>query len=104
MKSVIVEMTKKSFGHVGVKNKKNELIGIITDGDLRRKINKKFFDYKANAIMTAKPVLVKEDILVIDALNIMNEKKITCLFVVDKISNKSPTGIVHVHDCIRYVR
>ena len=44
MKSVIIEMTKKSFGHVGVKNKKNQLIGIITDGDLRRNINKQFFE------------------------------------------------------------
>ena len=41
-KSVLIEITKKSLGHVGVTNSKNEIIGIITDGDLRRKINKSF--------------------------------------------------------------
>jgi arabinose-5-phosphate isomerase len=103
MKSVIIEMTKKSFGHVGVKNKKSELIGVITDGDLRRNINNHLIESKAKMIMTQRPKLVDQNILVIDALNIMNKNKITCLFVVDKEKNKSPIGIVHIHDCIRYV-
>ena len=103
MKSVLIEMTKKSFGHVGVKNKKNQLIGIITDGDLRRNINKQFFERKANVIMTPKPKLVKKDILVVNALNIMNKNKITCLFIVDNEKNRTPIGIVHIHDCLRYV-
>ena len=96
MKSVIIEMTKKSFGHVGVKNK-NQLIGIITDGDLRRNINKQFFE-KANMIMTPKPKLIKKDILVLEALNIMNKNKITCLFIVNDEKNKTPIGIIHIHD------
>ena len=54
-------------------------------------------------IMTQRPKLVNQNIFVIDALNIMNKNKITCLFVVDKEKNKSPMGIVHIHDCIRYV-
>ena len=103
MKSVLIEMTKKSFGHVGVKNKKNQLIGIITDGDLRRKINKNFFEYNAKMLMTLKPILIEKDCLVIDALSIMNKNKITCLFVVDKQKNKVPLGIIHIHDCLRYV-
>ena len=103
IKSVIIEMTKKSFGHVGVKNRKNEIVGIITDGDLRRNINKNFFDRKAGMIMTPKPKLVDENILVIEALNIMNKNKITCLFVVDKKKNTLPKGIIHIHDCLRYV-
>ena len=103
MKTIIIEMTKKSFGHVGVKNKKGELIGVITDGDLRRNINNHLIDSKAKMIMTQRPKLVNQNILVIDALNIMNKNKITCLFVVDKEKNKSPIGIVHIHDCIRYV-
>jgi arabinose-5-phosphate isomerase len=102
IKSVIIEMTKKSFGHVGVKNKKNELIGIITDGDLRRNINKHFFDNRAKMIMTSKPKLVEKNILVGDALNLMNKYKITCLFVVDKNKSKIPIGIIHIHDCLRY--
>ena len=103
IKSVIIEMTKKSFGHVGVKNKKNELIGIITDGDLRRNLNKKFFDGKASMIMTSKPKLITKNILVTDALNIMNQNKITCLFIVDEEKKKSPIGIIHIHDCVRYI-
>lgn len=103
MKDVIIEMTKKSFGHVGVKNKKNELIGIITDGDLRRNISKHFLNIKANMIMTSKPKLVRQNILVLDALNIMNKNKITCLFVVKKEKSKSPTGVIHIHDCLRYI-
>ncbi len=103
MKAVIIEMTKKSFGHVGVKNKKNQLIGIITDGDLRRNINKQFFEKKANMIMTPKPKLIKKDILVLEALNIMNKNKITCLFIVNDEKNKTPIGIIHIHDCLRYV-
>ena len=96
-------MTKKSFGHVGVKNKKSELIGVITDGDLRRNINNHLIESKAKMIMTQRPKLVNQNILVNDALNIMNKNKITCLFVVDKEKDKSPMGIVHIHDCIRYV-
>ena len=103
MRSVIIEMTKKSFGHVGVKNNKNELIGIITDGDLRRNINKHILNNKAKMIMTSKPKLVEKDTLVLDALNIMNKNKITCLFVIDNKKNNCPIGIIHIHDCIRYV-
>ena len=103
MKSVLIEMTKKSFGHVGVKNKKNQLIGIITDGDLRRNLNNKFFDLKAKMIMTPKPKLIEKDLLVVDALNTMNKNKITCLFVVNTDEKKLPIGIIHIHDCLRYV-
>ena len=103
MKSVVIEMTKKSFGHVGVKNNKNELIGIITDGDLRRNINKKFFERNARMVMTKKPKLINKNMLVTDALNIMNKSKITCLFVVNLGKKRTPVGIIHIHDCIRYV-
>ena len=96
-------MTKKSFGHVGVKNKKNQLIGIITDGDLRRNIDENFLKLKAKMIMTPRPKLIKKDSLVIDALNIMNKNKITCLFIINNNNSKSPLGIIHIHDCLRYV-
>ena len=104
MKSVLIEMTKKSFGHVGVKNRNNELIGIITDGDLRRRINKNFFNLKAKKIMTKNPKLIDQDELVSIALNIMNKNKITCLFVTKNHINKVPLGIIHIHDCIRHER
>ena len=102
IKKVLIEMTKKSFGHVGVRNKKHQLIGIITDGDLRRNMNHNFFKAKAKEIMTYKPYLIKENELISNAISIMNTKKITCLFVIKNKSSKIPVGIIHIHDCIRY--
>ena len=52
--------------------------------------------------MSSKPKLISKDSLVLDALSIMNNNKITCLFVVEKTKEKSPIGIVHIHDCLRY--
>ena len=103
MKSVIFEMTKKSFGHVAVKDKKNRLIGIITDGDLRRHIRKALLDVNVKEIMSLKPMLICKEELVIDILQKMNTNKITCLFVVNNLKEKKPIGIIHIHDCIRYV-
>ena len=103
MKSVIVEMTKKSFGHVAIKNKENRLIGIITDGDLRRHIRKALLDVNVKEIMSSKPMLICKEELVINVLQKMNANKITCLFVVNNLKEKIPIGIIHIHDCIRYV-
>ncbi len=103
MKSVIIEMTKKSLGHVAVKNKANKLVGIITDGDLRRHIKKGFLTLNAKEIMTSKPIVIVKEELVINTLQKMNANKITCLFVVSSLKEKKPIGIIHIHDCIRYV-
>ncbi len=102
MKSVIIEMTKKSFGHVGVKNRYNKLVGIITDGDLRRNIKSDFLSLEAREIMSLRPKLILKDELVVNALNLMNINKITCLFIVNNKRDKKPTGVIHIHDCIRY--
>ncbi len=98
MSNALIKMTKKSFGCLGVIDKKNRIIGIITDGDLRRKINSKFFNKKASEIMTKNPTLAHKDMLVGEALNLMNDKKITSLFVCE---NKKPIGIIHIHDLLR---
>ena len=98
MSKAIITMTKKSFGCIGVTDKQNKIIGIITDGDLRRKINSKFFEKKASEIMTKNPLLADKKMLVGEALNLMNSKKITSLFVCEK---KKPLGIVHIHDLLR---
>ena len=103
MKSVIVEMTRKSFGHVAVKDKKNRVIGIITDGDLRRHMKEKLLDLKVKEIMSSSPILICREELVINILQKMNENKITCLFVVNNLTEKKLIGIVHIHDCLRYV-
>ncbi len=98
MSRAIILMTKKSFGCLGVVDKNKKIIGVITDGDLRRKMNSKFFEKKAKEIMTKNPTIASKDILVGEALNIMNTKKITSLFICE---NKKPLGIVHIHDLLR---
>ena len=98
MSKALITMTEKSFGCIGVINKKEQIVGIITDGDLRRKLNSKFFEKKASEIMTKNPTLANKNMLVGEAINLMNTKKITSLFICDK---KRPLGIVHVHDLLR---
>jgi arabinose-5-phosphate isomerase len=98
MSKTLITMTKKSFGCVGVLNKKQKLVGIITDGDLRKKMNNKLFNLTASEIMTKKPTTGNKNMLVGEVLNIMNTKKITNLFICEK--NK-PIGIIHIHDLLR---
>ena len=98
MSKAIIIMTKKSFGCLGVVDKNKKIIGIITDGDLRRKMNSKFFEKKAHEVMTKNPTIANKQMVVGEALNIMNRKKITSLFVCE---NRKPIGIIHIHDLLR---
>tara|TARA_B110000438_G_C15724283_1_gene611241 strand:- start:24 stop:980 length:957 start_codon:yes stop_codon:yes gene_type:complete len=98
MSNVLLVMTKKSFGCVGVVNKLNKIIGIITDGDLRRNMNYKIISKTALEVMTKKPLVADKETLVGEAINIMNAKKITSLFICEKMK---PIGIVHIHDLLR---
>ena len=101
MKNAVLEITRKSFGHVIVTNKSNKIVGIITDGDLRRAINKSLLDNHVNLVMKKNPFVIKEDLLCTEALGLMNEKKISCLFVERKMK---PIGIVHIHDCLKLLK
>ena len=101
MKNAVLEITRKSFGHVIVTNKLNKIVRIITDGDLRRAINKSLLDNHVNLVMKKNPFVIKEDLLCTEALSLMNEKKISCLFVEHKMK---PIGIVHVHDCLKLLK
>jgi arabinose-5-phosphate isomerase len=98
MKDAVLEITRKSFGHVGVVNKSKKIIGIITDGDLRRSINNNLLDKKVKLVMRTNPFLISEDELTSEALRLMNDKKISCLFIEKKLK---PVGIIHIHDCIK---
>tara|TARA_B100000989_G_scaffold228595_1_gene175573 strand:+ start:40 stop:999 length:960 start_codon:yes stop_codon:yes gene_type:complete len=98
MSKALLIMTRKSFGCVGVVNKNNIIIGIITDGDLRRNLNSKLFEKKAHEVMTKNPLLVNSKMLVGEAINLMNTNKITSLFICEK---KKPIGIIHIHDLLR---
>lgn len=100
MQEVILTMTAKMLGCVGVIDESGNLVGMITDGDLRRSMSNDVMSKTAKDIMTVNPRTITGDILVAEALNIMNNtgKGITQLFVVD---NKLPIGIVHMHDCLK---
>ncbi len=98
MDHVIVVMTEKRFGCAGIVDDKGKLIGIITDGDLRRHMNNGITAKTAAAIMTRNPMTVPPRLLAAEALKILNDTKRTQLFVVDE--NK-PVGILHIHDLLR---
>lgn len=97
MSTAIIEMTKKRFGCLGVVSKANTLIGIITDGDLRRHMGNSILKKKTTSIMTKKPKTVNKDIFASEALDIMKKNKITQVFITE---NNKPIGILHIHDCI----
>lgn len=100
MQEALLEMTSKMLGCVGIINKKGELVGIITDGDLRRWLSPELMTEKACKVMTKNPQTISPDALAIEALNKMNNtgKGITNLFVVE---GKKPVGVIHIHDCLR---
>jgi arabinose-5-phosphate isomerase len=107
MSDVLLVMTSKRFGCAGVTDGTGGLVGVITDGDLRRHMQGDLLKQQARDVMTAKPRLVRSGALGGEALRLMNqhEKPVTCLFVVadedvGKASPK-PVGIIHVHDCLR---
>lgn len=101
IKDVILEMTSKRFGATSVVNKKGELIGIFTDGDLRRLIEKapNFFELRAKETMTTNPKVISENALAARALNLMEFFNITCLIILN--GERKPMGIVHLHDLLR---
>ena len=102
MQHVLVAMAERRFGCVGVTDKKGALIGIVTDGDLRRHMGRDLLDQSAADVMTRAPKIAHPDQLAAEALALMNEKKITQLFVLDpKDKAKKPLGILHIHDCLR---
>ena len=95
---VIIEMTQKGFGCTAVLDEDGKLVGIITDGDLRRNINVDFKKVVASEIMSKKPITLEKDAFASKALYIMNEKEITQIFVA---KNNEPIGILHMHDLVR---
>lgn len=101
MKEVIIEMTSKGFGATAVVNREGKLVGIITDGDLRRFVNRggNFDSSVARDVMTTQPKTAKMEELAVEALKRMENHKITVLIVVD--DEQRPVGIIHMHDILR---
>ena len=95
MHDAIVEMSAKRLGIIGVVDDAGNLVGAITDGDLRRHIEQGL-DHTAAEFMTRDPKTIAADSLIDDALTLFDEHKITALFVVD---GEKPVGVLHIHDC-----
>lgn len=98
MDDVLLEMTSKSFGCAGVRSVQGDLLGIITDGDLRRHMGRDLLGQKAKDIMHQNPKTIHSRALAEEALKLMNDKAITSLFIVDE---GKPVGILHIHDLLR---
>jgi arabinose-5-phosphate isomerase len=98
MHDAVVVMSEKRLGVVGVTDSDGHLVGVITDGDLRRNIERGL-DHKAAEFMSQDPKTVASDALVGDAVALFDEYKITSLFVVDHNGGKRPVGVLHIHDC-----
>ena len=100
MDRVILEMTSKGLGCTNVIDENEKLVGIVTDGDLRRFLAKGITDLNVSVLeaMTVNPKSVNPETLAVDALNLMEENKITMLPVVNK--ENIPVGMLHMHDLI----
>ncbi len=98
MSDALVHMTTKGFGCVGIVDAQNKLVGIITDGDLRRHMRPDLLEATVEAVMTKSPKSVTPDQLISETLDILNTTKVTALFVVEA---GKPVGIIHVHDLLR---
>jgi arabinose-5-phosphate isomerase len=98
MADAIVHMTEKGFGCLGVIGRDGALIGIVTDGDLRRHLGPDLLSRPVREVMTPRPKTTAPDVLVGATLELLNSAKITALFVVE---DGKPVGIVHMHDLLR---
>lgn len=104
MRDVLITMTAGGFGVAGVVDLTGALVGIITDGDLRRHMERDLLDRPARDVMTPGPKTIAPTLLAAEALATMNNaaQKVTCLFVVpSEGKSRRPLGILHVHDCLR---
>ncbi|PRY75667.1 arabinose-5-phosphate isomerase [Yoonia maritima] len=100
MTDTLLIISQKGFGVVGVVDENQTLIGIVTDGDLRRHMSG-LLDHSAGEIMTTNPTVISSQSLAAEALAIMNNRKITCLFAADQSNPDKIAGILHIHDCLR---
>lgn len=102
MQHAILEMNEKGIGCTAVISDKNKIVGVITDGDLRRHISlPNLLELIVKDVMTEKPSTISSDALMGDALAIMEKKSITSLFVVNE--DQRIEGVLHIHDCLQKI-
>ncbi len=102
VKEALFEITAKRLGVTGVTNDKRQLVGVLTDGDLRRGLANKveILSLAANQLMTRNPKTIPADTLASEAVAVMEKYSITSLFVLEP-ETKTPVGIVHLHDLVK---
>ena len=98
MSEAIVLITQKGFGCLGITDAQNRLVGIITDGDLRRNLDNGLLQRRVDEVMTPNPRCIAPDELVASAIEILNSAAITALIVAE---DGHPVGVVHMHDLLR---
>jgi arabinose-5-phosphate isomerase len=98
MSDALVEMTSKGFGCVAITDARGTVVGIVTDGDLRRHMRPDLMTLSVDEVMSKNPKTISPDLLASEALEILNASKITALIVTQ---DKTPVGIVHLHDILR---
>lgn len=98
VREAILELSRKGFGCVAITAADGDLVGIITDGDIRRHIGSNLLEMTVDEVMTRSPKTAKPDTLVATALQTINSSAITSLMVVD---GRRPIGLVHLHDLLR---
>lgn len=103
MKEGLLEMTSKRLGVAGICDKEGKLVGIITDGDLRRALEREddLLNHQASEIMTGNPKTIVKDDLAAKALYEMEEGSITSLFILAEDAGGKPIGIIHMHDLLK---
>ena len=99
MSEAILVMTSKTYGCLGVVDGEGRLTGVVTDGDLRRHMDRDLLDRTVGEVMTHAPKTIEPDALTSEALETLNSSKITFLFVVDGLGR--PLGLIHIHDLLR---
>ena len=103
MKDAIFEITSKRLGVTAVCNDDGQLVGVITDGDLRRALEKfkDLLSREAREVMTRNPKWIEKDALAAKAVQRMEEYSITSLFVLERVGEPLPVGIIHLHDLLK---
>ncbi|MQV78420.1 CBS domain-containing protein, partial [Sinorhizobium meliloti] len=99
MSEAVIEMSAKGFGVVGITDESGKLIGVITDGDLRRHMAGDLLAQPVQEVMSRNPRVIKGDVLASAAMEFMQDHKVTVLFLVDEAG--APVGILHIHDLLR---
>ena len=102
IKDTVLQITSKGLGVTGVIDGKGKLVGIITDGDLRRGLERKkdIYKLKAKDLMTHHPKAIAADALAAKAVAVMERHSITSLFILESSSRK-PVGVIHLHDLLK---